>query len=343
MEVGRLNSFAFRSTENLPQKIEKKEEKLPENKDTKEVSLNGNYEDPLMKWPVRGLAYTNEVGVAIMEVAPALGSALWVPALMYLGADIYDKYKNEDTEYNPCGRRGLKQAIFQGLASVTLPTVAVLTGQKIFSLFGYLDKNKLSLTSREKISDYAVDFVTSGRLAKYKGKDAECKESFMQGLENTLKFMRNEKKLQNSGNRFAEFLKNPVKAFSIHPSTQSAQTYAASTIDSLISLKKELYGDIPKTKQNLKWHAVVDKNIFKGVTRDDALRDAIAKFQKSQIMKSKWIKTAGGFVALALAAKPIDSFVEHFILPKVVKPSLDKLGIEAAESVKKDENRVAQA
>ena len=309
VEVGKLNSFAFRSAQNLPQKIEKNEQNIPIEQKVEMESLNNSYEDPLMKWPLRGLAYTNEVGVAIMEVAPALGSALWVPALMYLGADIYDKYKNEDTEYNPCGRRGLKQAIFQGLASVTLPTIAVLTGQKIFSLFGYLDKNKLSLTSREKISDYAIDFVTSGHLAKYKGRDAECKESFMHGLENTLKFMRNEKKLQNNGNRFVEFLKNPLEACSVHPSAKSANTYAGGTIDSLIALKKELYGDVPKTKQNLKWHAIVDKNIFKGVAKDDAIRDAIARFQKSQVMKSKWIKTAGGFVALALAAKPIDLFV----------------------------------
>ena len=89
----------------------------------------------------------------------------------------------------------------------------------------------------------------------------------------------------------------------------------------------------PKTKQNLKWHNIVDKNIFKGVTKDEAIRDAIVRYQKSQIMKSKWIKTAGGFIALALAAKPIDTFVEQVILPKVVKPGLDKIGMDSAKSV----------
>ena len=51
------------------------------------------YSDPLMKWPARGLAYTNELGAAISEVAPTLGTLLWIPALLYFGADIYDKYK----------------------------------------------------------------------------------------------------------------------------------------------------------------------------------------------------------------------------------------------------------
>ena len=53
-----------------------------------------HYNDPLTKWPVRGLAYTNEIGAAISEVAPTLGLLLWAPAIFYFGADIYDKYKN---------------------------------------------------------------------------------------------------------------------------------------------------------------------------------------------------------------------------------------------------------
>ena len=59
-------------------------EKLPKKKE---------YNDPLMQWPVRGMAFTNDIGAAIMDIAPKAGTAFWVPALMYFGADIYDKYK----------------------------------------------------------------------------------------------------------------------------------------------------------------------------------------------------------------------------------------------------------
>ena len=41
-----------------------------------------------------------------------------------IGADIYDKYKNDQTEYSPSSHRGLEQAIFQGMASIFLPLVA---------------------------------------------------------------------------------------------------------------------------------------------------------------------------------------------------------------------------
>ena len=60
-----------------------------------EALSSSKYEDPLMKMPLRLMAYSNDIGVAISGVAPKLGAAFWVPALMYFGADIYDKYKNE--------------------------------------------------------------------------------------------------------------------------------------------------------------------------------------------------------------------------------------------------------
>ncbi|MBQ8635983.1 hypothetical protein IJX73_03100 [bacterium] len=88
--------------------------------------------DILNKPPMRYLAYSNEIGSAISPISKTLGTALWVPALLYLGADIYDKYKNdEDNTYNPSAKRSVRQAIFQGMTSVILPTGAIKLGQKI--------------------------------------------------------------------------------------------------------------------------------------------------------------------------------------------------------------------
>lgn len=90
------------------------------------------YNDPLRKWPLKGLAYSNELGAVVSGISPKLGTALWVPALMYFGADIYDKYKNDETQYAPSKRRGLKEAIFQAMASVVLPTAAVKPDKRFF-------------------------------------------------------------------------------------------------------------------------------------------------------------------------------------------------------------------
>ena len=52
-----------------------------------------NPDDPLAKFPLRAFAYSNEVGAALSAM-PVWGKSaellLWIPALMYLGADIYD-------------------------------------------------------------------------------------------------------------------------------------------------------------------------------------------------------------------------------------------------------------
>ena len=111
-------------------------------------SKTGGYKDPLMNWPLRGAAFTNEVGEALRPIIGNAANMTWVPALMYIGADVYDKYKNDQTEYSPDSKRCLKQAIFQGLASVFLPVVAVKLGQNAFSQFGKFTEDKISLNAK---------------------------------------------------------------------------------------------------------------------------------------------------------------------------------------------------
>ena len=327
VEVKGLKSFAFSSSQNLSVKMQENKENFSEK--VGKISSNNSdvfdkYDDPLMQWPMRGFAYTNELGVAISEIAPALGQALWIPTLMYLGADIYDKYKNDNTEYDPSKHRGVKQAVFQGLASVALPTCAVIAGQQFFSLLGNFSKSKLSLNAKEKISNYAVEVITAGHLAKYADNEAECKEFFKNGLRNVLKFKQNEKKLQSSKGFFMALVRNPLKAFSFSPKAEMAETYAEETITNLLELRKNLLEGV-KTNKNLKWHNLVDKSMLKGVDKNTAVRDALVKFQKSQIAKGKWVKTLGGFIALGLVMKPIDNFVENVILKKFVEPKLAEL------------------
>ena len=86
--------------------------------DTKSINPKiGEYRDPLIKWPLRGTAFTNEIGEALRPLIGNYATLSWAPALLYFGADVYDKYKNDQTEYSPDSRRCLKQACFQFLFS----------------------------------------------------------------------------------------------------------------------------------------------------------------------------------------------------------------------------------
>ena len=44
----------------------------------------GEYKDPLMNWPLRGAAFTNEVGEALRPIIGNAANMTWVPALMFM-------------------------------------------------------------------------------------------------------------------------------------------------------------------------------------------------------------------------------------------------------------------
>lgn len=144
-------------------KIGEQNKKTKSNFNGKTVSMKSNElnpnepKDKLLNYPLRLCAYTNEVGAAVSPIpviGPKLFALSWVPALMYFGADIYDKYsKGENNDYSASSNsRAIKQTIFQGLASVIMPTAAVILGQNVASkLSGYGQKNGMDIRAKEEI------------------------------------------------------------------------------------------------------------------------------------------------------------------------------------------------
>ena len=109
------------------------------------------YHDPLNKGVFVVLSNSNEIGTAISDIAPKLGAALWAPTFMYLGADIYDKYKNDKNNYNPSAKRAFKRAIYQALTSLVAMPAAIILGKYIISPLGKLDKTGVSGNTKDAI------------------------------------------------------------------------------------------------------------------------------------------------------------------------------------------------
>lgn len=133
------------------------------------------HKDPLMRLPLRLCAYTNEVGAALSPI-PGIGATLfklsWVPALLYFGADIYDKYsKGENNDYSkPSGTKATQESIFQGLASVILPTAAVIFGQRVVSRASkYLSKDKIDVRAKESILNELQREINQDKLRSHRG------------------------------------------------------------------------------------------------------------------------------------------------------------------------------
>lgn len=279
-------------------------------------SQAGEYVDPLLKWPLRGAAFTNEIGEALRPLIGKYATLTWAPALLYIGADVYDKYKNDQIEYSPDSRRCLKQAIFQGLASILLPIVAVKGGQNLFSFFGMATKDKLTFNAQEHIIKLAQQFVANGKMRAYEGKDAECIKDFLYIVDNNIDYRKFEDAAINP------FKEGFFKKFKLDTKEQ-VDKYAKAVIEKLIETRKLLLNPTEEFSNNTL--NIEFKTALKaGQTKNVAVKSVLNKYLSNRTMKGRFIKTAGGFLALGLAINPIDKFVEHVLIGKVIGPGLDK-------------------
>lgn len=270
----------------------------------------GDYKDPLMRWPLRGAAFTNEVGEALRPVIGSYATLSWVPALLYIGADVYDKYKNDQTEYSPDSRRCLKQAVFQGMASIFLPLIAVKIGQNTISQLGKFSKDKISLNAKEHISKLAEQFIANGKMRAFDGRDEECVNEFLNIVTDTRDYRHN----TDSIKKHLNFKKQ---------NSEKISEYSRKTITELIELRKKIMAPT-KEFENSKWYKLFEKDVKLGQTKNVATKSVLTKFQQNKMLSGNFVKTLGGFIALGIAIKPIDYFVENVLIGKYVGPEIDK-------------------
>lgn len=292
-----------------------------------------NFTDPLMKWPVRGMAFTNDIGAAIMDIAPKAGTAFWVPALMYFGADIYDKYRNDKESYNPNARRGLKQALFQTFASIVFPIAAVHAGQKTASIFARSGKNGLSLQTQEEIINHHKNHMAHVKLREnysdvgnYKNIYGKALDNYIDETMRTHKYHNPFKLLINLifGHKHPEELGKARRA--------KVHDYINNRIDEMFKNREDLLQNKKPEKMSVKLFAKFQElqKLYKKDSLhindfvEKAAKDTLKSMEEAHIFKLKLIKTAGGFAALGLLIKPIDKFVENIIIKKFIGPGLDK-------------------
>ena len=161
----------------------------PKTKEEEIKDIIQNPNDPLAKYPLRAFGYSNEVGAAVSAM-PVWGktaeAALWVPALMYLGADIYDKYKRgkEGNYSKASASAAVEQAVFQALASVILPTAAVKMGQNIAGYLTKFDGSSLSATAKEELYTKLSKDFDKGKFTR--GDFTDERGNLVKGLDRTI-------------------------------------------------------------------------------------------------------------------------------------------------------------
>ena len=301
---------------------------------SKGKSPKKEYNDPLNQWPARGLAYSNEIGAAISEIAPKIGLLLWVPALLYFGADIYDKYKNDQNSYDPSAKRGTKQAIFQLLASVILPTAAVKVGQRTASAMGLMGKDKLTLQTQEELHRFTINYIKQNKLRQYGNNQEEYYNKFAEKLANHIDETKKESKFRNTTRRLLNWIFNRKQPEAVtRPTPEKIIKFTKSNIEQIFKIRENLVNNnssdglpVKILNQFKQIKQTFEKTAnYNGDSTEDAAKQVIKMIEEKQIFKNKLLKTLGGFVVLGLMAKPIDKFVESFVIDKFVEPNLSFL------------------
>lgn len=332
-EILMQNSLQEKSSSKAQSPIEKDKQELKAKleKQPKQdmVMMEGNKKskDPLLTYPGRGLAYTNEVGVALNPISKIAGTLLWIPALMYFGADIYDKYKRgEDGDYSKSSKRtGVQQAVFQGLASCLLPIFAVHGGQHVGSHMYKNSKNGRGLTA-----DAQMEILTAMKNKVSEGKitatttQAEAEKEILEPITNL--FSKNikgkSKKEQKSLLSFAKTIfKNTHKM-----DKETTEKFVKEEITAVLTERDRLLKDKPKN-----FTSALKKHTNELDNQTEALKDTLGKFINKKTLKPNTMKTIGGFAALFALAMPIDYIVENVIIKKAVEPGLKQVEKKANE------------
>ena len=296
------------------------------NKQTKQAK-----EDIYMKWPLRGLAYSNELGEIIRPMSGVAANLLWVPAIGYIAADIGDKYKhNQYGEHEPSKKRAGKQLSFQMLASVILPTAAVKVGQKLTNIISSKGKTKLSINDREKYTRMITQSMNKGSHEKFVDNTTGLvnREKYTQHIMGNIAEMDKHKTTKNKMfSPFAKIIDFVKKPFEAKPKKENIQKYIASTIDNIMDTREALIqGTKPKNVSD-KLYKAFEKEAKNGTLeqKKSAAYTVIRKIQGKKLFKNNALKSLGGLVALGIMMKPIDNFVEHVLIKKYIGPTIDKM------------------
>lgn len=306
------------------------------------------YSDPLRRWPLVGLTYFNDLGAVVSGISPKVGYALRAPAMMYIGADIYDKYKNDENSYNPSKKRGLKQAIFIAFSGTILPSVIARVGENVASTLNRLSPSRLSTQTKEEILSKSLEYMQSNSLHTFENNI----EGFKEGFKNSMVLH-----LQDSKGEFRALhpLKKALKVFNPFSDSDTiafakqskVEKYAMKQAEKILTMRSVLMQnkkpkEMPKhlfkkfREIQTEYQRIYPPEKYLGKAAKTILKD----FHKHQIFKNKLVKTAGGFVLITLLAKPIDDFVEKIVIKKTVEPGLDLIsnGYASLQSYKDNHN-----
>ena len=286
-----------------------------------------NYKDPLKNPFLVAASYSNEVGTAISEIAPKLGTALWIPALMYLGADIYDKYKNDKNKFDPSAKRAFERTVYQGVFSFALLPACIFCAQNAVSPIGRLTKDRISTNARDAVFRHTKEVLT-----QCEGENFENSEKFKQVLEKSLRNKINAYRLERKSTNFFKriFKYNTVKFSLTTNNGEKIIAFAKKNADKMFKIKNALlnedYDNVPQSIRKKYQKSLPQiKTIYEDINANSVMKTALKSYQNINIIQNKIFKTVGGFMTIIFLSKPLSNFVEKVLVKKYLDQGIDEI------------------
>ena len=291
------------------------------------------YNDPLKRWPLVGLSYFNDIGAVVSGISPKVGYAIRMPAMMYIGADIYDKYKNDNDSYAPSTSRGIKEATLIAVGGTVIPSFIARLGEKVTSTANRISPAGLSTKAKENVLNRSLEYMQANSLHTFVDNVEGYKEGFKnsvaqfaQDAKGEFKALHPLKKVLTIINPFAD---NDTIAFA---KQAKLDKYAEKQAEKILAMREQLMQNRrPKGMskhlfykfQELQtdYQRIYPADRYMGKAAKTILKD----YHKHQIFTNKLIKTAGGLVLITLMADLTNNFVEKFVIKKTVEPGLEFL------------------
>ena len=285
------------------------------------------YKDPLKNPFLIATSYSNEVGTAISEIAPKLGTALWVPALMYLGADIYDKYKNDKNKFDPSAKRAFERTVYQGLFGFALLPACIFIAQNAVSPLGRLAKDGISTNARDAVFRHTKEVLTQCECENFENSE-KFKQVLEKSLRNKIQAFRHEKKSTNFFKRIFKY--NTVKFSLTSNNEEKIIAFAKKNADKMFLIKNALLNeDYDKVPQSIskKYRKAIPQleTIYGNINANSAMKTALKSYQNINIFQNKILKTLGGFMPIIFLGKPLSNFVEKTLIKKYLNQGINEI------------------
>lgn len=286
--------------------------------------------DIYSEMPIRLLGYTNELGEAIRPISPLLANLSWLPAIGYISADVADKYRQDEYSNQKASKgRASKQLVTQLLASVCLPTFAVKIGQAVVNGAAKFTPKRLTLNTREKISNVVIDSMKSGEHKNFFDENGRVnKELYKEAVNSKFdEILKHRKTHKNQLNPFKSILNFVTKPFVGKPSDEKVKDYAGKIIDRMVDERQELLDGIKPEKLSKRAFKKIEKAARNSSVEEkqSIVFDTVRKMEKGRMFNNRILKSLGGLAMLSVMVKPIDNFVEHFIIRRYVSPQIDNI------------------